>query len=63
MRKILRAKLRFSAYKQHGGIGLFKYLWKKDRVKKGYEFVEDKPVKRKSALQRLIGKRKKMGAK
>ena len=50
MRKLIRATLRHQAYISHTGHKGFKHLWKQYRIKTGHEFVEDKPVKQKSAL-------------
>ena len=54
MRKLIRSVIRHQAYASHTGYKGFKYLWKQYRIKTGHEFVEDKPVKQKSAWSRAI---------
>lgn len=63
MRKLTRSVLRAKAYKYRGGNNMFKYFWKQLRIKQGYKFVEDKPAKPKSAIQRLLDSVFKKGGK
>lgn len=61
MRKLQRSILHHIAYQNHGVNKMYKMLWKRLGISKGYKIVNGKPVKRKSALQRLFDLRKKGG--